>query len=302
MSTLRRTIDRGRRQVSQRLDQGFALLSHRLRPALRVTWHGKVRFALLTVNYDTTRYLKLMLLTLGELDHLDLLDRLVIVDQNSRDGGQSFLAGLAQRCSRCSVVHRRWWLHHAPGMRAAIGSLDDEDRSREKDQMPTVLLHVDPDVIFRDKGTLQALAACFDEPDVAFAGELRTHLFPLPEAQASFLAVRRDWAARPDISPWVHHGSPAWWQQRDCWDTGARGADFPSNRAGYALHRGRTAVASAGLHRPWSAYASVREADAHFMGVAGGRRAWFDTEQRWAEWLAPERENALIERLAERFS
>ncbi len=278
------------------------MLAHRIRPPLGGSWNGKVRFALLTVNYNTTHYLKLMMATLLDQERIDLVSQVVIVDQDSRDGATGFLERINDDCARVTVVKRKRWLHHAPGMRNAISALDRAERSIDAANRATVLLHIDPDVIFLDPTALGTLEVCFDNPEVAFVGELRHHLFPLPEAQASFLAVRRDWAARKDISPWVHHGSPAWWLQRDCWRAGARGADFRNNQEGYALHRGRTAVASAGEYSPWSAYASVRRRDAHFMGVEGGRNTWHATERRYAEWLEPGNEGMLVSRLAEVFS
>jgi hypothetical protein len=37
------------------------------------------------------------------------------------------------------------------------------------------------------------------------------------------------------------------------------------------------------------------------MGVPGGAKIWDETEARWQEWLVPEAEQKLVERLAERF-
>ena len=78
---------------------------------------GAPRFALITVNYSTTRYLKLMLLTLAAQSSLKLLKRIILVDNGSRDGGSSFLRELAERINITSVVHNRWFLT----MRAAAG-------------------------------------------------------------------------------------------------------------------------------------------------------------------------------------
>jgi len=50
---------------------------------------------LITVNYSTTRYLKLMLLTLTEQSSFQLLTNIVLIDNNSRDGGQRFLRKIA---------------------------------------------------------------------------------------------------------------------------------------------------------------------------------------------------------------
>ena len=57
------------------------------------------------------------------------------------------------------------------------------------------------------------------EADTPFAGELRHNLYPYPEAQASFFAVRRDCYARSDIDPIVHHGAPAYFMQRSIMNT-----------------------------------------------------------------------------------
>lgn len=49
------------------------------------------RFALITVNFSTIRYLKRLLLTLYEQEHLGVLHRLV-VDDGDRDGGADIWA------------------------------------------------------------------------------------------------------------------------------------------------------------------------------------------------------------------
>jgi hypothetical protein len=154
------------------------------------------------------------------------------------------------------------------------------------------LLFCDPDVLFLRRDALQAFAACFGDPGVSHAGEMRTHLRPLPEAQASFLAVRRDWAAKPSISPWVNHGSPAWWLQRDLQRQGGKGCHFPSNTSGYILHRGRSAVAATRTAEPGHAYATAANASPHFMGVPGGAQVWKDQSATYDDWLAPGRETA----------
>jgi GT2 family glycosyltransferase len=66
-------------------------------------FNGEPRFALITVNYSTTRYLKLMLLTLTEQSSLQLLTNIVLIDNNSRDGGQRFLRKLAERTNRIAI-------------------------------------------------------------------------------------------------------------------------------------------------------------------------------------------------------
>src|SRR5271165_3252886 len=83
---------------------GRSNLSQRDKPP---PFDGEPRFALITVNYCTTRYLKLMLLTLAEQSSLQLLKRIILVDNCSRDGGSSFLRELAERINIISVVHNR---------------------------------------------------------------------------------------------------------------------------------------------------------------------------------------------------
>ena len=77
--------------------------------------------------------------------------------------------------------------------------------------------------------------------------------------------------------------------------------DFPSNFGGYILHRGRAAVGASREHAPRSSYATARMSPS-YMGVPDGERIWNEIEEQWAEWLVPERETALVERLAARFN
>ncbi len=295
-------INRIRRRSAQLADQLAASAHRRLRGGNRpLDWNGDARFALLTVNFHTTRYLKLMLLSLAEQDNLALLDRLIIVDNGSKDSGLPFLKSLAKHSNTIELVENRRWTHHARGMRLAWSALDRGDAERTDDDIANVLLFCDPDVLFLRSDTLSALASCFQDPQTSHAGELRTHLRPLPEAQASFLAVRRDWGARRDISPWVNHGSPAWWLQRDLIKKGGKAINFPSNSEGFILHRGRSAVASTRVYAPGHAYATARRHDPHFMGIRHGPRLWDARAEQFAQWLEPDREDELVDRLAEMF-
>ena len=164
--------------------------------------------------------------------------------------------------------------------------------------MANILLACDPDVLFLRDDTLLALAQLFADGSVSFAGQLRRGLFPMPEAQASFLAVRRDWAARKDVSTWVNHGSPAYWMQRDIWSLGGIGADFRSNEHGYILHRGRSAVAAAGKYAPWSSYAATKNRNPHFMGVPHGGEIWNSHEEKFSKWLEIDAEPELLHLLS----
>src|SRR5262249_37178882 len=91
-------VNRLRRQLEQRVDQAWALgRSTPDRTASVPPFDGDPRFALLTVNFSTTRYLKLMLLTLTDQDALSRVQRIIVVDNRSRDGGLPFLRALARR-------------------------------------------------------------------------------------------------------------------------------------------------------------------------------------------------------------
>jgi len=273
-----RTLTKVRRHVSMRLDQAVALAVRRLGPSLRTpAWDGDPRFALVTVNFSTTRYLKLMLLTLAEQDDLGLLRRIVICDNDSRDAPGPFLKALEADTDRVAVTRNARPASHAEGMRAALRALRRAERG---DPSPAnILLFCDTDVIFRRPDTLRAIADRFADGDVAFVGELRRHVFPYPEAQASFLAVRRDWAERRATAPWVDHGSPAYWLQRSIWRQGGRGEDFPSNADGYILHRGRSGVAAGRRLLTGYRRGSATDARPHFMGVPGGPAIWADVER-----------------------
>ncbi len=258
---------------------------------------------MLTVNRSTTRYLKLMLLTLCEQRELARIGRVVICDNGSRDGGADFVRRLAARCPRVLAVVCGRGSSHARGMRAAIEALtaDEARGARQAREAPSNLwLFCDTDVVFRNEETLRDLGTRIVESGAAAAGELRHGVYPVPEAQASFVAMRADWYHHPRIIPWVNHGAPSYWMQRSIWRAGGTILDFPSNHGGYILHRGRAAVANARTYDPLSSYATVANARPHFMGVAGGAEIWAEVEGRNARWLEEEREGELIALLADR--
>jgi hypothetical protein len=296
-------INAVRRHCEQRVDQGWAIARHRYGPATRVDpYDGDPRLAIVTVNRSTTQYLKLMLLTLSEQEELSLVRRIVIVDNGSRDGGDEFLQALSDRVSRVELVRNRLFTNHARGMRAGTRALERAEGSADARDSTNITLYCDPDVIFRKPETLVALASVITVHNGAFAGELRRTTRTYPDAQASFIAVRRDWSARREISPLVNHGSPSLWMQESIWEAGGVVVDFPSNLGGYILHRGRTAVAATSEHSPWASYATARHTAPHFMNVPDGAAIWAETEARWLDWLQPEREAAAVALLADRFS
>ena len=283
----RAAFDKVRRNLMHKVDQTWALTTKRLGPLPgRTAWDADPRIALLTVNFSTTRYLKLMLLTLAEQEDLDLVSRIVVCDNGSKDDPEPFLTQLESRAANRVVVTRNARpASHASGMRRALKALRHAERGAAKPA--NILLFCDTDVVFRNPGTIREVAARFQDGDVAFVGELRRGLFPYPEAQASFLAVRRDWAERRATAPWVDHGSPAYWLQKSIWQQGGKGDNFPSNRGGYILHRGRAGVAAAQTFLRGHHLREVPNNNAHFMGVPDGRLIWQQIEDRWSHLLGP---------------
>lgn len=255
---------------------------------------GEVRFAIITVNYSTTHWLKLLLLTLSEQQDLDRVSDIVIVDNRSRDGGRILLRKLAARVPRIVLVENDRFLSHARGMRLGIKALD---RSASN---ANVILSVDADVIFLRSDAISTLGRIFTDGAV-LAGEMRHGLYDVPEAQASFVAVRRDVYARRDIRPWVNHGAPSYWMQKSIRQAGLPVSDFPTYREGYALHRGRAGVKAARAFWPGSSYASVANSEPHFMGVPGGKETWDAIERRWSFLTDAVASDAFVELIGERF-
>jgi hypothetical protein len=203
--------NRLRRYLEQRVDQTWTMARSRLEHARPVApFDGDPRFALLTVNFSTTRYLKLMLLTLTDQSALARVHRIVIVDNRSRDGGVPFLRALARRVDRVHLAEHAHFLNHARGTRSCVRSIDRAEAEHPMVTPSNLLLFCDPDVIFVNPTTLLDLGTAVVEHDAAFAGELR-RAPPDLDAQASFFVVRRDTYARPDVVPLVNHGSPALW-------------------------------------------------------------------------------------------
>jgi hypothetical protein len=287
-----------RRHVEMLADQAWTLGRWKLAKTRPVEpFDGQPRVALVTVNFSTTRYLKLMLLTLSRQQDLGQIHRVIIVDNDSRDGGLPFLHELAKRVTRVHLVENRTFPNHARGLRSALAALERIERSTLPEQRTNIVLACDTDVIFRDPRAIGDLSAVFATTDAAFTGELRHDVYPYPEAQASFFAVRRDCYARPDVVPFVHHGAPAYWMQRSLWRAGLRLHDFPSNRGGYILHRGRTGVAAASVYRRHDSHATARTPHPHYMNVVAGEAIWERVEKEHESLLEPENEEQLLERL-----
>ena len=290
-----------RRYIAQRIDQVLALSWKKVGVRKTVeSFDGDPRLALITVNFSTTHYLKLMLLTLCEQKNLASIYRIIIVDNNSRDGGLPFLERLDAAVERVHLVKNNFITTHARGLRKGVAFLDENEGTEEPDMKSNVLLICDTDIIFRNRETLNDLASAFMIEDTSFAGELRQNLYPYPEAQASFFTVRRDCYARQDVAPFVHHGAPAYWMQRSLWKADLHLTDFPSNHDNYILHRGRSGVTAAHQHHPLNAFSTTPNHEAHYMGVRDGETIWKETEEQFADLLSVEEEDRLINYLAEK--
>src|SRR5215211_522035 len=199
-----------RRHMEQGADQAWALVAKRVFRRRHVgSFDGDPRFALLTVNFSTTHYLKLLLLTLCEQQDLGFVHRIVIADNDSRDGGQAFLRALSARVARVELVQHRRFLNHARGMRGALRALDRVEAHVPEAERTNLLLFCDTDVVFRNPEALFDLAAATVANDAALVGELRK-VYEYPDVQASFFVVRRESYERSDVAPWMNHASPAY--------------------------------------------------------------------------------------------
>lgn len=290
-----------RRYIEQKVDQVLAISYKKFGFSKAIdAFDGEPRFALITVNYSTTYYLKLMLLTLCEQEKLENIYRLIIVDNDSHDGGTPFLKRLAMKVHRVHLVENHFNCTHARGLRKGVAFLNTCEKSDGSRKKSNILLVCDTDIIFRNKKTLHDIAKTFKDENTAFAGELRYNLYPYPEAQASFFALRRDCYARSDVAPFVHHGAPAYWMQRSLWKAKLHLAYFPSNHGNYILHRGRSAVAAASQYHRASAFATVSNNEPHYMGVINGAGIWKEREEHFSYLLQTNKEEKLLEYLAEK--
>ncbi len=288
-----------RRRTAMWIDRQCAPVAARLRPLRAVPVSADPRLAIVTVNFSTTRYLQLMLLTLSEQQGLDAVERIVVVDNGSLDGGIDFLRSLAAAAPRLHLVERSHWLHHGPAMRAGLRALDRLDAA-DPHAAETVLF-IDADVLFLRPDALDAVAGSFVAHDAALVGEVRPGDHTCPDIQASVFAVRRAVIAHRGIAPLVHDGSPAYRMQRSIQRAGLTVVDLPTHRSGLMLHRGRAGVAAARQFRRRHAYATARQQEPHFMGVPDGEATWAATEARLAP-LVDGDQAALVDLLASRFA
>lgn len=136
-------FNRARRSASQRFDQATLRGRSWFPSAPPNDWSGQASPAVLTVNYNTTEALKLMLLTLSQQSAAKRLARVVLVDQCSRDDPEGFLPRLAATCPRILLITRRWRLHHAPGMRAGQRALARSEQDQPAFSGANVLLYLD---------------------------------------------------------------------------------------------------------------------------------------------------------------
>ena len=161
-----------RRRCEENLDQVITLLRWKIITKSKACYFdGIPRIALITVNFSTTRYLKLMLLTLCEQAGLSMIYRIIIVDNDSRDGGQIFLRNLAKNIGCIELIENNYFTSHARGLRIGFSNLEkiEADCTQEKTNL---LLFCDTDIIFLNPKTLLDITNSLIESNAALAGEL----------------------------------------------------------------------------------------------------------------------------------
>ncbi|MEH6590519.1 MAG: hypothetical protein V7746_09695 [Halioglobus sp.] len=138
-----------RRHAAMILDDGVTWANWKLgNRAELVPFDGTARFGLVTVNFSTTDYLKLMLLTLVEQRDLKRISRIVLVDNCSRDGGREFCRLVADACPNVHLVENRFWTNHARGLRSGVSELVRLEKDIPAEQKSNVFLACDTDIIF----------------------------------------------------------------------------------------------------------------------------------------------------------
>ena len=165
LTKIRPLADQVRRRLEQLIDQMATVVHRAVFPSAPVPpFDGVPRLAIVTVNFSTTRWLKLMLLTLAEQDALHKVTDIVVVDNDSRDGGAAFVKKLAQCIGRVRAVENRHFLSHARGMRLGIGQLNVCGSNAN------VILALDTDVVFLRPDTLSSTLTHFAQGASLVAG------------------------------------------------------------------------------------------------------------------------------------
>ena len=164
-----------RRHVAMRVDQAWVMSGYRLvrvaDPQPVEPFDGSVRIALITVNFGTTRLLKLLLLTIVSSRPLGLVRRSSSSTTAPTMTTWRSCAELTTRLPHVELVERRHLLYHAHGLRAGVRRLKVVEGEVDPADRCNVYLFCDPDVVFRSPDALADLATTIVEADAALAGE-----------------------------------------------------------------------------------------------------------------------------------
>jgi hypothetical protein len=295
MSSLLHTAwRRGREMLDWSAVLGRRLVAGQQVPVER--YDGNPRVALISVSFNTKELTKLMLLTVAERSWAKQLQRLVIVDNASRDGSYEFLRRLATR--KAAVLQNPGSTSHGVGLRYALDWLERDEQALPAQQRSNLYLVVDSDIIFLRDDTLEVLCSELVRSRAALLGELQFDLGE-PYAHPCCLLLRRDAYRDPQVVPFVDHGAPALWLERSLRRAALRIRDFPIRRQEHIVHRGRGSIAAVNRLGLVHAYATVRDT-AHFHGNPFGAERWSAAEQRHAERLGDVNDAAAVRYLAGR--
>ncbi len=288
------TVNKARRRTAQLFDQMCVLICACIRKTSAVEYGKSNRgVVMIVVNFNTLHYLKMMLLSLCGQTAVNRIRAIIIIDNASRDGSCHFLQKLRESGLRIYIVQRRRESSHARNLRKGIQELRKMEKSGAIEPHDTYLI-IDPDVLFLRKETLAEAVNAFERQQAALLGEMRTGNYEIPEAQASFLLIRAHAYHARQTHPFVNHGAPALWLQRSLRSQGFRLCDFPLNKNGYILHRGRSAVERTRRYSKLHAYATVTRANPHYMGLPDGAAVWRKRENEYAPLLTEANERALL--------
>jgi glycosyltransferase involved in cell wall biosynthesis len=202
------------------------------------TWRASV----VVVSYNTAELLAHLLYSLHRVLQRGSVERIVVVENDSKDRTVELLSGL-KRDGLVHVVPNRHLTYHGPGLNRGIAHLADARRKGEIES--DIIWILDSDALILRPDALEGGLGCLRGSGAGIAAErgpVETGLVPegLPYIMSMLLDARRVW--QRGVRPFWEHGAPNVGFYLSVARRGLGVAEFPFFADNYVLHLGQGTI------------------------------------------------------------
>lgn len=197
----------------------------------------KARVAILTVNYNTVKYVSYLIFSLYRILGKNKFHKIVVVDNGSDDGSVPLLRALDSH-GLVELIVNRQQKYHGPALNQGMSHLARQNQSARYNQRVNYVWILDSDVIILKSNVVRHAISYLRRTGAVMSGEFEYLTNPEGYATLCSLFLDPSLVWRVDIPPFHEDGAPALSMQRDIRALGLGVVNFPFSSRGYLLHLG----------------------------------------------------------------